>query len=210
MGLFDLFRSSKTPKREDQPEVRSAAVIAYFEIIQNEVQNLRLVGRKEDAEKVVRAYLDRVLQEWTNQPGNPSLLCWIAQASISSDCLEVGRAMLESVLAQDRVNSLLDVTMVYVGLGKIYHRLGYRDPEANSPRELWCYDKATEAKAPPDCKHVATQAQKAAAHSFAYMCAKRIRNHEAAELHDRKRRGLAPALDWDNVQEVLRFMESAR
>ena len=104
----------------------------------------------------------------------------------------------------------LDLTLVYTDLGRINH-----DLRTDQERELWCYEMATEAKAPPGCIFPATREQKARAHCFAQYLARLLSNFhtedrhwEIAESHMKMTRELVPELNRDDLAQVTKFMRA--
>jgi hypothetical protein len=175
--------------------------------------NLRAVGRKDDADKVIAEFLIKVFQEFKNEPENPWHLSFLTDIALQLGGLEAGKKTLESVIEGNDYLSL-DLTVVYTDLGRIYHQLG-TDPR----RELWCYEMAAEAKAPLGCKFPATSQEKAIAHHFAYFVAIRLASHshnrkdshwKVAEWHTRRRRELVPEVNWDDSSQTGKFIQEVR
>ena len=204
MGLFDFLKPRKDPVGDfpNTPLMRKAMLAMKLEFVQKQIANLNAVGRGADAKKVVSDFLKEVFKEWENEPQNPAHLTLLANAAMSLGALEAGKESLKIVIQTNEQKPFMDLTVVYMDLGRIYHR-------SNSEKELWCYHKATEATPPANCKFPATQKDKAKAHNFAYMCAFRRRNEEHTKYHDYKRRELAPDLDWDDTMQVVKWMEAS-
>lgn len=204
MGLFDFLKPRKDPLREleKNPLVKRAMLAMKLEFVQKQIDNLRAVGRDADANKTVLDYLLEILQEWKKEPQNPSHLSLLANAAMSLGALDAGKESLNAVIQANAKTPLLDLTLVYMDLGMIYHQL-----RNNPEKELWCYNKATESVAPPNCKFPASQNDKTKAHNYAYMCAYRINNEDQTKYHDHKRRELAPDLDFDDPVQVMKWLQ---
>ena len=204
MGLFDFLkpRSDRLRELEKKPVVRKVMLEMKLEFLQKQIANLRAVGREADADKAITTFLLEVLQEWKREPHNPIHLSTLANSAIMLGALEAGKGWLKIVIEENEKTPFLDLTTVYMDLGRIYHRL-----RNNPEKELWCYHMATEAIPPNNCKFPATKRHKAKAHNFAYMCANRIGNQEHVEFHDRKRRELAPEVNWDDAEHVLKLVQ---
>lgn len=65
MGLFDFLKPKKDPMAEllKRPDVRNTMVGIELEYLQKQVANLRSVGRKDDAKKLVSDFLAKYSQE---------------------------------------------------------------------------------------------------------------------------------------------------
>jgi hypothetical protein len=231
MGLFDFLKPKKNPDAlMDKKSRQQKIILLYFasEQVSKQADNLRAVGRKEEAEKVVPEYLQKVYQEFKNEPHNPRFLSLFTSVALKLDALEAGKKTLESVIEGNN-HLLLDLTLVYTDLGRIYHMLP-NDQE----RELWCYEMATAAKAPSGCKVPATRQQKAKAHCFAFTritamsftwefymkkrgaaadeIARAREEHstdeQRADSHKKRAKELVPEVDWDDQAQITKFMQS--
>jgi hypothetical protein len=139
-----------------------------------------------------------VFQEFRNEPQNPRHLSLLTDVALKLQALEAGKKTLESVIDENE-HLALDLTLVYIDLGRLHHG---GDPK----RELWCYEMATEAKAPPGCKFPATRQQKAKAHQFARFVAVRLQDWNSAELHAKRVKELVPEVDWEDQRQINKFM----
>jgi hypothetical protein len=232
MGLFDFLKPKKDPldaMMENKPP-QQKKILLYFmaDKVGAQANNLRAAGRKDDAEKIITEYLQRVFQEFKNEPLDPRNLSLFTSVALKLDAAEAAKKTLESLIEEnDRL--FLDLTVVYTDLGRIYHVLPI-DPK----RELWCYEMATAAMAPQGCKVPATRKQKAKAHCFAFTKLRAISltwefrmekreptadeiervheerrtNFQRAELHEKKAKELVPEVDWDDQTQINEFMKS--
>jgi hypothetical protein len=232
MGLFDFLKPKKDPLdelTENDPRLRKTVLMAWSERIAKQAENLYAVGRKDDADKTISEFLQKVFGEFKNEPQNPRHLSLLTDVAMRLDALEAGKITLESVIKENDHLSL-DLTLVYTDLGRIYHDL--RDPD----REVWCYEKGAEAKAPPDCKFPATRRQKAIAHYFAHICLtnmsntwefymkqrgaradeiarareKHLTDKQRADSHIKKAREFVPEVNWDDYPQVRKLVISEK
>jgi hypothetical protein len=231
MGLFDFLKPKKNTFgeiTEKDPRVRKILLRGLSEMVAKEAGNLRAVGRNDDADKRIAEYLQKVFEEFKNEPQNPRHLSLLADVALRLDALEAGKKTLESVIdGNDHLS--LDLTLVYTDLGRIYHQLG-TDPK----RELWCYEMAAAAKAPQGCKFPATRQQKAKAHCFAFTritamsftwefymkkrgagadeIARAREEHstdeQRADAHKKRAKEFVPEVDWDDQAQITKFMQS--
>lgn len=231
MGLFDFLKPKKDPLdglTEKDPRVRRMLLYGASEMVAKQADNLRAVGRKEDADKVIAEYLKKVFQEFRNEPDNPRHLSLLANSALRLGALVAGKQTLESII-EGKDHFSLDLTLVYTDLGRIHHQIG-----GNRKRELWCYEMATEAKSSPNCKFPATRQQKAKAHCFAFSLlrswtytwefemkqkgagadeiARAREEHSTDEQrttsHVQKAKALVPEVNWDDPAQVAKFMQS--
>jgi hypothetical protein len=212
MGLFDFLKPKKEPLgglTEKDPRVRRILLYGAAEIVATQADNLRAVGRKDDADKVIADFLKKVFQEFRNEPQNPRHLSLLTDVALRLGAVEAGKKTLESVI-EENDHLHLDLTLVYTDLGRVHH-----DLRGDQNRELWCYEMATEAKAPPGCKFPATRQQKARAHHFAQCLARLLSNFhtedphwEIAESHMKRTKELVPELNWDDSAQVIKFMRA--
>ena len=232
MGLFDFLKPKKdsldTLMENKPPQQKKILLYFMAEKVQAQADNLRAVGRRDEAEKVITEYLQRVFQEFKSEPLDPRNLSIFTSVSLKLDAAEAAKTTLESFIKEnDRL--FLDLTVVYTDLGRIYHVLPI-DPM----RELWCYEMATAAKAPQGCKVPATRKQKAKAHCFAFTklramaftwefhmkkrgagadeIARAREEHstdeQRADSHAKKAKELVPDVDWDDQAQINEFMQS--
>ena len=232
MGFFDFLKPKQDPLgelTEKDPRIRRILLRAWSELVGKQANNLRIVGRKDDADKTVAKFLQKVFQEFRNEPQNPQHLSVLTDAAMELGTLEAVKNTLETAI-KEKDHFSLDLTLVYTDLGRIYHDL--MDPD----KELWCYEKGAEAKAPPNCKYPATHRQKAIAHYFAHLCLTNISNtwefymkqrgagadeiararenhrtdKQRADSHIRKARELVPEVNWDDTPQVRKLIISER
>lgn len=181
------------------------------ESVRAQAANLRAVGREADADKAISNCLQEIFQEYKADPHNQDYLTLLCSAAMDLNALEAGKRFLQIVIQANEKSPLIDLTLVYFDLGRIYHQL-----RNNPEKELWCYRMATEAAPPKNCKRPATKKDKAMAHHFAYMCAERlgymsadgVGYEEHVKYHDNKQRELAPELDWDDTEQVTKWMQA--
>lgn len=213
MGFFDFLKAKPDQPdwwlKEKDPRARRAHLWGASKFVEKQAGNLRAVGRKDDAHKVIAEFLIKVFQEFKNEPDNPRHLSFLTDVALHLGAAEVGKTTLETVIEQNE-HLTLDLTVVYTDLGRIWHDLR-KDPK----RELWCYEMAADAKTPPHCKFPATRQQKAKAHHFAHYVAMRLANYnpkdshwKIADSHIKKRRELVPEVNWDDRTQVHKFMQS--
>jgi len=215
MGLFDFLKPKSEPPgglTEKDPRVRRMLLYGASEMVGQQADNLRAVGRKADADKVIAEYLKKVFQEFRNEPQNPRHLSLLTDVALRLGAPDAGKKTLESVI-QENGQLCLDLTVVYTNLGRICHQVT-RDVKL-SMHELWCYEMAIQAQPPPGCKFPATRQQKAKAHHFAHFVARRIANFNPedshwgiAEAHIKKAKELVPEVNWDDQAQVLKFMQT--
>jgi len=213
MGFFDFLKPKQDQpdwwSKEKDPRARKAYLWGASKFAAKQADNLRTVGRKDDANKVIAEFLMKVFQEFKNEPQNPRHLSFLTDVALQLGALEAGKKTLESVI-EGNDHEQLDLTLVYTDLGRIYHQLG-----SDARRELWCYEMAAEAKPPPNCIFPATRKQKAMAHHFARYVAIRLASHnpkdshwKVADSHEIRRKELVPEVNWDDRTQVDKFMES--
>ena len=208
MGLFDFLKpkndvAAQLAEWEKRPEVQKAKLAVKKEYIQKQVANLRAVGRQADAGEAARAFLSELFDQWTGEPENPAHLTSFTNNALIFNELEFGKEMLKVVIEKTQKHAFsLDLTTVYLDLGRIYHQL-----RANGDKELWCYHMATEAPPPAGCKFPASNAQKAKAHLFALSSAQVAGNQEHIKWHEYKFKEMAPGIDADNPEEIIKFLQ---
>jgi hypothetical protein len=118
MGLFDFLKPKKGmfDRFEKNPRFRTMLLHAASEEVAKRAENLRALGRKEDADKVITEYLKKVFEEFRNEPDNPRHLSLLTSVALRLAALQAGKQTLESVIeGNDRLN--LDLTLVYTDLG---------------------------------------------------------------------------------------------
>ena len=232
MGFFDFLKAKPDQPdwwlKEKDPRARRAHLWGASKFVEKQAGNLRAVGRKDDAHKVIAEFLTKVFQEFKNEPDNPRHLSFLTDIALRLGALEVGKKTLESVIESDD-NLSLDLTLVYESLGRIYHQL-----RTDRKRELWCYEMAVGAMSPPNCKFPATRQQKAIAHRFAFSLLRawsytwefemkkrgagaediaRAReehrtDEQRATTHMQKAKELVPEVNWDDPDYVHKLMQS--
>jgi len=205
MGLFDFFKPRKDVLSSilAHPGMKMSILRQQVESVGAQAATLRAVGRHADADKAISNYLQEIFQEYKADPHDPGYLALLCSVAMRFGALEEGKRFLQIIVQANEKSPLIDLTLVYFDLGKIYHQL-----RNNPEKELWCYRMAAEAAPPKNCKRPATKKEKAKAHHFAYMCAGRVvgpggmvvGNEEEIKYHDHKRRELAPELDWDDSE----------
>jgi hypothetical protein len=213
MGLFDFFKRRKDPLRGSvlaHPGMKMAVLRQQVESVGAQAASLRAVGREADADKAISNYLQEIFQEYKADPYNQDYLKLLCSAAMDLNAPESGKRFLQIVIQANEKSPLIDLTLVYFDLGRIYNQL-HNNPE----KEFWCYRMATEAAPPKNCKRPATKKEKAKAHHFAHMRASTVGgpagivgNEEQIKYHDCKRRELAPELDWDDREQVTQWMFS--
>jgi len=174
--------------------------------VEKQAANLRAVGRGLEAKNIMDSYLIELFEEWEKEPDNPAYLGSLADAAISMENLEYGRALLESAISRAHADLIpIDLTNVYWNLGRIHHYL-----RRDTSDELWCYEMAIQSQAPNNCRYPASLLQKTRAYFFAYSEAavNGKRKHQA--WYKKRLRELAPEVHWDNPEDFTRFMVAVR
>jgi len=206
MGFFDWFNLRIRPEdpvtriARKNPEMRSYLLHASSEVVAKQAENLRAVGRDDDAFKVVKEAVGRAFAQFKNEPDNPEHLSWLTGMAIELGAPELAKLTLEQVIEGSQ-HFTLDLTSLYTDLGRVYQHLG-----ADPKRELQCYEMAADAKAPDRCRFPATPQQKAKAHQLAYSVCQRLGDGERASSHAKKARQLVPSVNWDDPKEVKKLM----
>lgn len=206
---FDAATSQNTAieefaKWEASPEVEQAILSTKKELIQKTATNLRSVGRGAEAADIVRNYLGELFARWEEEPDNPSHLTSVANAAITLENLEIGKRLLEIAIARTQTDSIpLDLTLVYWNLGRIHHYLRQENNE-----ELWCYEMAVESPSPGNCRFPAHCIHKARAHFFAFSEAAVLGRRKHQRWHRRRMQELAPHVDWENREEIMKFLSA--
>jgi serine/threonine protein kinase len=174
--------------------------------VEKQAANLRAVGRETEAKEVLENYISLLFREWENEPDDPRFLATVANAAIALGSLDHGRALLESAISRVQSDAIpIDLTHVYFHLGRIHHYL-----RRDIGDELWCYEMAIQSEAPTMCRYPATLAHKARAYIFARNEAA-VKGKPKHEKWYRKRvQQLAPNVDWQNLEDVTRFLASVR
>ena len=176
------------------------------ESVEKQTANLRAVGREGEAKEVLENYITLLFEEWENEADNPYLLAAVANAAITLNVLERGRALLESAIVRAQSASIpMDLTLVYFHLGRIHH---YLRQDTND--ELWCYEMAIQSEAPASCRYPASSLHKARAYHFAYSEAAVNGKKKHEQWYKRRARELAPEVHWDNPEDFTRFMVAVR
>lgn len=207
MGLFDWLQSRTgledplTRMARKDPEMRKYFMQASCELVAKQAQNLRAVGREDDAFKVVKDFVaGKAFVAFKNEPDNPQHLSLLTDAAITLGAPELAKLALEPVIEGSQ-HFTLDLTTLYADLGRVYHELG-ADPQ----RELHCYQMAVDAKAPDRCRFPATPQQKAKAHELARSLCARLGSSDRANFHAKMARDLVPGVDWGNPEEVRNLL----
>lgn len=205
MGLFDFLKPKEKKGLEGlvkDPKMQELMLAMHLEYVKKEVANLNAVGRKQDANRRISAYLQECLEGWKKEPLNPAHLTLLANAAISLGAFDAGKETLKIVIQANEERSMIDLTSVYFDLGRIYHQL-----YGTCEKELWAFHMATQCQPPPKCRFPATPAFKAKAHYFAHSCASVLRNKDHATYHDQMARKLVPELDWDDTMTVVQWIQ---
>lgn len=185
-------------------EPRRALVAAKTEYLGKQIENLRSVGRSKEVPDLIAKYFVELINEWALAPDDPWSLQYLAHQSITLQSLELGRDTLESILNSSVAKKKLDMTFIYLDLGCIYHQLSN-----NREREMWCYEMAVSALAPPRTRFAANATDKARCHLFAASCAGVMQNEERANYHEAKMRELVPSVNWTEPDAVMTFLKEA-
>ena len=206
MGLFDFLKPKSKDILDDPsltPSMRKVMLAMELEYTTKEAANLMEVGREGEANDQKIRFLLKCLQESHRNSDQPSGMRLFANAAMKLGLLELGEKSLIAVTeAWDR-NRVIDLTLILTDLGRIYHQMGDR-PE----KELAAYTLAIKCDAPRNCKYPASPADKAKAHNFAFLCARRTNQHDQALHHDEMPRKLIPDLDWDDRMAVIEWIQS--
>ena len=191
MGLFDFLK----PKKQEMP--RSVALAFLFGTKQKHVQNLKAVGKNNEARAEANKFIADILQAYTQDKDNVDLLDLLAQFACAAGETEGAQLALESVVNDEKAKSRIDLTVVYAGLARVFHqRLDFK-------KELNAWVKAAAAVPPSGCKMPASTKKKAWIHTMAFVCAERIGDDEVADFHDKKRKELIPDFDWHDYESVI-------
>jgi tetratricopeptide (TPR) repeat protein len=193
------------PLTETETKYRKLLLPAEMEYAEKHINNLRAVGRDDDAQELARECLDKLLKEYMNAPADPAQLGLFTTASIRFRELDIGKKTLEAIIQANEQHPFVDLTLVYFYLGTIYHQLG-SDPE----KELWCYEMAVSAKPAPNCKYVASKRMKAKAHLFAAGPANRLMRFDLCDQHEAECRRLVPDVDFEDPLTKVKFVEETR
>jgi tetratricopeptide (TPR) repeat protein len=206
MGLLDWLNSrigSEDPLTRfarKHPEARQYLLHASCEVTAKQAENLRAVGREDDAFNVIKEHVGRVLAQFKNEPDNPQHLDLLTDVAIELGAPELAKLTLEPVIEGSQ-HFTLDLTSLYMDLGRVYQHLG-----ADPKRELQCYEMAADAKAPDRCRFPATPQQKAKAHQLAYSVCQRLGDRDRASSHAKKARQFVPSVNWDDPEDVKKLM----
>lgn len=214
MGMFDFLKPKTDPlaKVLADPKVNRVLLHMKLEQVSKRVESLMAVGREEDALKVLMDYLGEIIKEWSKKQSDPEWLMYHTNVALSFAfesenqgfrfaILHAAKETLKIIIEENQKTPFTDLTPVYFDLGRIYHQLRV-DPN----KELWAYHMATEAQAPLGNPFPATKYQKAKAHHFASMCAYRAQNQEHIDWHTYKAKELAPELDWNDKEAVVKWI----
>jgi tetratricopeptide (TPR) repeat protein len=201
MGLFDFLKAKPTSRPSTDPP---PWVVLTFQsgTKQKEVENLKAVGRKEEALKVANKFIVDIYDAFAKDQNDTTYLDILVRFACSVGETKLAQIALEKTVEAEMVKPQIDLTTVFYSLGFIYHlQCDYR-------KELNAYGKAADAVPPPNCKKAATKKKKAQAHTMACVCAERIGDSDAAGYHDKKRRELIPDLNWDSLPVVYKWMDA--
>ncbi len=205
MSIFDLFKRREDAHRdlESLPSMKRPARAVEFDLTCKRVADLQAVGREADASRAISDYLEGLFQEWKKEPDNSVCLRLLCTAAKKFGALEKAKDYFYKVIQANEVTPIVDLTVVYYDLGGIYHKLS-----GTTEKEFWCFRMATEAVPPKNCKFPATKKEKAKAHHFAFTCmrAGHFGTEEEARYHDRKRRELAPEIDFDDFKQWVKWL----
>jgi len=207
MGLFNWLERKIDPvgafKRK--PEVQQAMLAMEMEYAQKQADNLRAVGREDDAKRVTTEYLDKLFKEWKQKPDDPFSLVRLSHAAIQLKELETGKRLLEAVIEGTRDKPIFDLTPIYFELGRLYHFLQV-DPD----KELKCYQMGIAAQAPLKAKYIASQRMKAKMHLFAAGPANRLMNFDLHDQHMDECRKLVPDVNFDDMDAKIKFVQETQ
>ncbi|MDQ6808324.1 MAG: protein kinase, partial [Verrucomicrobiota bacterium] len=187
-----------------RPEVRRAVVATKAEYVAKQLANLSAVGRHKESPILVGNYFFELIEEWALTPDDSWALCYIASQAITFGLPELGIEALEAIIKSRVAEENLDLTRVYVDLGRLYHQLR-NDPQ----REMWCYEQAVSAVAPKSSKFPASVTDKARCHLFAASRAYVILDEARGRYHEAALRELRPDIDWDDFGARIEFLKSA-
>jgi hypothetical protein len=209
MGLFDFLKPKEKDPLDDPaytPSARQTIILMDLEYLKKETANLIAVGRKDDANKRIVEHLSKCLRESHRIPDLPDNMGLYVNAILNFGLqdrywLELGEKSIIAIIECWDKNKELDLTLIMIDLGRIFHQM--RD---QAERELVAYELAAKIQAPKNCKYPARPRDKARAHHFAYMCARRLGRNEQMLHHDEAKRKLVTDLNWDNHELVMQWM----
>lgn len=202
MGLLDWIENKIDPAAAYRRKYAELLLPAEMEYAEKQINNLRAVGRDDDARKLASEYLDRLFKDYKAAPANPTQLRLFTTASIRFHELEFGKKTLEGIIQANEQHPFVDLTLIYFYLGTIHHQL-QSDPE----KELWCYEMAIKAEPPPNCKYVASQRMKARAHLFAAGPANRLKRFDLCDWHDAECQRLVPEVNFGDLSAKMGFVQ---
>src|ERR1035437_3874633 len=118
MGLLDWLNSRIRPEdpvtriARKNPEMRNYLLHASCEVVAKQAENLRAVGRDDDAFKVVKEAVGRAFAQFKNEPNNPEHLSWLTDMAIELGAPELAKLTLEPVIEGSQ-HFTLDLTSLY-------------------------------------------------------------------------------------------------
>jgi hypothetical protein len=208
MGFLDWMGTKRDPSDalKKNPALRHGMLVMEMEQVKAQANNLRAVGRENDAKNLLMDFLVKIYEEWKKEPSNPSYLSLFTNASIQLEVPEMGKKTLEAVIKANQDHHFLDLTMVYLDLGRLVHQL-----HSNPEKEYWCYQMAIDAKAPPKTKYPASKRMKAKAHLFAAGPAMLAEGSaDQVQYHEAECRRLAPDVDFKSLAAKAKFVQDTQ
>jgi len=191
-------------------ESRNAILRLQFKKTSSEIENLKDVGRNDDALKRADAFYAECWEAWKAKPVDPFPINLMVQASLDLEHYENITSYLMHIVQDPSIESKMDLTSVYWNFSRIY------DVRAEYIKRIWALSNAANCKSPQGCEFPATPTEKAylcsLLYNFVYVLQEVLRDDpkfkqdpDEYTVYEERRRSLAPNIDWDDKNSEFKL-----